>query len=510
MWHRLLVWILACSLATSTFAQSTAASWHATKGACQPHAKLVVYINGMMNPDPMQVALDTDDLREKLDRAGIYSDDVQFLYNPSNGNIDEDIVEAAKQKAGEQARNALELSAALQVIRLQIAGLSAVGAGAEAERLTQLIARMSTVAYDLLQDPEGVRLLDAFEREIQTTLNASNKVVLVAHSQGNFIANALHTRIVAASPDWIVKGLSVVNIATPSRYTPSGLYLTSSADVVMVDMPAAPPSNMTVMPGVSLALHSLGHGFVEIYLSESPNLLAFGTALQRTLSLISEALDQGKDEVPRCCNGSTAPPAPDPSNPNRTTLHYLLRASDSPGVAVTGSKPMNALVMGQLANEPWWTVNGTGISDADGIDIIWRMPESLEFKPRVYRTTDTPSWVMFNEPTERLGQVFRHLGDGSSVQVDVKTSRMVCIDYNYGSNGVMNLDRTDAASAVVWLEVTGSANWSLASRSRLDCSAAGPSVCNLALQPSYDNLDIGFGFGPLSAPVRVTPSTVRF
>jgi hypothetical protein len=505
MLKRMLTSILLGMFSLSVLAQS-----FPLKGACFPGSTIVVYVNGVNKPDEQQVAIDANMLHMELLRSNVYQGSVKYFYNPSESLWLDLVTEAIPQKAGDTLA---EFASAFLTFGMNLAGLKLPFDAAEAELLDRLNAAVMVKINGFLQTAEGVALLDQWSPTLQTTVDSSNKVVVVAHSQGNFIANAMHARVRDASPDWIAKGLSIVNIANPTAQAPSGLYLTSSSDLVMAGVPLRLPINLFVDPVYAMTIDGTGHGFVQTYLSDALQSISDGkSVLEKTLGLISAALKLGGD-IPRCCAGlPEVSPYRRPLTPPLSSLYYSLTASDS-GDAIFDKKEGIKFGFGggsAFASEPWEL--GALVLDPKGdLSVVIRVPDAFEFKPKAYLDQKANSWIQFPEPRDigRMGEVllqFNYLID--RYDVEMKSVAPVCMEYNH-NNVAGTFDRTDSPYALVWVEVAGSFLWQRTTRQRADCLSAGP-TCLMEYQPTFDNARVSFDFGPTVGPIRVDPKAVQF
>lgn len=500
MKKQLATFVVCLALSFATLAQPVR-HWFAQKGLCYPTSKVVLYVNGVHKPSEMEVMINALDLHEKLSRHNIYNGEVHALYNGSEALWKDLAFEAFPQKVTDAAGFAFDF----EVFALKFQGLLPI-AEPEGALMAQWRAHFNTLVTNHLASPEGVALLDQLERDVQRTLDASNKVAIVAHSQGNFIANSLHSRVVAANPEWVAKGLSIVNVASPSAYAPSNLYLTSIADLVMGLVPANMPANLFVNPLDSIAIDPTGHGFTEIYLSETLHPLTGNLSVMRlTLDMVASALIQG-EEIPRCCGGMESV-LTEGATQFQASIGYGLMASDNPTVLATGHRtPFVAVDTFAFQDRPYWGIAGNG----DQTQVHMNIFEQLEFRPRSYHVSNANSWIRFSEPRDtNTGEALFEASAPSYFQVDVAAVRPRCIEYNYPSDGTTNVyDRTDAPWASVWTEVTGHATWTMRSTERATCAMT--PGCQPQRLRTFDNGYADFDFGPVLAPVRIAPSTVEF
>ena len=99
---------------------------------------------------------------------------------------------------------------------------------------------------------------------------STQKVLLVAHSQGNFYANAFYDREAGAQGGIPRESLAVYGVATPSsRVAGGGLWLTSDTDQVIAGLVAKAPGEIRP-PNIHVSMadvgSSNGHSFSGIYL----------------------------------------------------------------------------------------------------------------------------------------------------------------------------------------------------------------------------------------------------
>ena len=130
--------------------------------------------------------------------------------------------------------------------------------------LTDVAIQKTFESVDM-QDPDFLKILNAASTQVKT-----QKVLLVAHSQGNFYANNFY-KAVTDSGDVSTKSIGVYGVATPASYVAgNGIYRTSATDTVI-------NRARYVLPGTFLPSNDSisykesddsghGHGFREIYL----------------------------------------------------------------------------------------------------------------------------------------------------------------------------------------------------------------------------------------------------
>jgi len=130
---------------------------------------------------------------------------------------------------------------------------------------------------DVYNDPYLIEHVNNYVRDLYN----GKKVVIVAHSQGNFYANNAYRRILNEYPEY-QHNIGVVGVATPANSVqgwnnynasyPYGLYYTTNAsDLVINLIRAFYPDTLPPNPGIeySNGYLSANHGFVDIYLDQN-------------------------------------------------------------------------------------------------------------------------------------------------------------------------------------------------------------------------------------------------
>jgi hypothetical protein len=118
----------------------------------------------------------------------------------------------------------------------------------------------ATEGYDMTE-----MLFDASEK-VQT-----QKLLLVAHSQGNFYANSFYDLVADKEGGVPLQSLRVYGVANPAgRVAGSGLWLTSDTDKVIAGIVGRLPTKKITPPNTHIELaesdDSLGHSFTDVYL----------------------------------------------------------------------------------------------------------------------------------------------------------------------------------------------------------------------------------------------------
>ncbi len=100
---------------------------------------------------------------------------------------------------------------------------------------------------------------------------ATQKLLLVAHSQGNFYANSFYDKVVGKDGGVPVESMGMYSIATPSDHVSgNGRYFTSGSDKVISGVVGSMPFYKIMSPNTFIELgpgdDQLGHSFSDVYL----------------------------------------------------------------------------------------------------------------------------------------------------------------------------------------------------------------------------------------------------
>src|SRR3989339_195062 len=143
--------------------------------------------------------------------------------------------------------------------------------------------------YDL------VEMLGDASQKIKT-----QKLLLVAHSQGNFYANSFYD-VVAGQPGGVpVEAISVYSVANPaSRVAGGGKWITSDTDKVIAGVVASVPFKKIMAPNTHIALQqndsAVGHGFSDVYLKYRSSEIVAG--IQSSLDNLSSDPERREDTL---------------------------------------------------------------------------------------------------------------------------------------------------------------------------------------------------------------------
>ncbi|MBI4087302.1 MAG: hypothetical protein HY434_00535, partial [Candidatus Liptonbacteria bacterium] len=126
--------------------------------------------------------------------------------------------------------------------------------------------------YQEVFDSETVKDYDLTEMLKDASENVrTQKLLLVAHSQGNFYANSFYDTVADKTGGVPRASIGVYSVATPSgRVAGEGKWLTSDTDKVIAGMVGRVLSRNIMAPNTHIALQpsddSLGHDFSSVYL----------------------------------------------------------------------------------------------------------------------------------------------------------------------------------------------------------------------------------------------------
>ncbi len=131
---------------------------------------------------------------------------------------------------------------------------------------------LATAAYQKYFEDETVSDYDLVEmlRSASDKVN-TRKLLLVAHSQGNFYANSFYDTVVGKTGGVPAESIGIYAVATPaSRVAGDGKWITSDTDKVIAGLVAKTPGRNIMRPNTSIKLASgddpLGHSFSDVYL----------------------------------------------------------------------------------------------------------------------------------------------------------------------------------------------------------------------------------------------------
>ena len=234
------------------------------------------------------------------DEAGIDDAEVALAYNPTDGLL-LDIVETLKQKAAEDDR--FSWFVANNILGYTLRGLAIPSP--IARKYAPLVATIQNAVNDALSKASGQQTafydstVGEHVSQYLADISAGNRVLVVAHSQGNLYANSALGLLSAAAPAQ-AQFFGISAVATPAETSQRG-YVTSDNDLVIGLLRTL---GSTVLPSnvhVPVALDDLtGHLFLNTYINASK------PARARVVSLLSQVAQAVPYPPPQSC------PVPDP------------------------------------------------------------------------------------------------------------------------------------------------------------------------------------------------------
>ena len=129
--------------------------------------------------------------------------------------------------------------------------------------------------YEAVEDYDLVEMLKDASAKVKT-----QKLLLVAHSQGNFYANSFYDTVAGKNDGVPKESIGVYAVATPaSRVAGEGKWFTSDTDKIIADLVALFPFKKIMAPNTSIVLaegdDSQGHNFSGVYLKHRGSQIVF-------------------------------------------------------------------------------------------------------------------------------------------------------------------------------------------------------------------------------------------
>ncbi len=128
----------------------------------------------------------------------------------------------------------------------------------------------------------------------------TQKLLLVAHSQGNFYANSFYDVVADKAGGVPSQSIGIYSVANPAgRVAGNGKWLTSDTDKVIAGVVARVPFKKIMPPNTHIVLQSgddfAGHGFSEVYLKYRANKIV--SDVQSSLGKLSSDPERREDTV---------------------------------------------------------------------------------------------------------------------------------------------------------------------------------------------------------------------
>src|SRR3989338_9521636 len=147
--------------------------------------------------------------------------------------------------------------------------------------------------YEAVNDYDLVEMLKDASEKVKT-----QKLLLVAHSQGNFYANSFYDSVAGKDGGVHQESIGVYAVATPAgRVAGEGKWLTSDTDKVIVDLVGLFPFKKIMTPNTSIVLTKgddfKGHNFSGVYLKYRGKEII--SDIRETLGRLAENNVQSKE-----------------------------------------------------------------------------------------------------------------------------------------------------------------------------------------------------------------------
>jgi hypothetical protein len=160
---------------------------------------------------------------------------------------------------------------------------------------------------EIVRDYDLVEMLKSASEKVKT-----QKVLLVAHSQGNFYANSFYDTVSGQPGNASANSIAVYSVATPaSRVAGGGKWLTSDTDKVISDFVGSIPFKKIMSPNTHIELKpgddERGHNFSDVYMKYQSEKIVSG---------IRDSLDKLKSD-------SQSEDLPCITPPKLTTAHII-------------------------------------------------------------------------------------------------------------------------------------------------------------------------------------------
>jgi hypothetical protein len=239
---------------------------------CRPGAT-VRYVNGIKALSRDEIADEASLLADEIAHFSVTCvANVSYLYNPSD-RIHRDLFESALQMVSELR---IALGEAILNVGFAMSGiptllLTAAQRDEIRDRVIAAMQEVSLSSYSFTIDGRNYTtagLVNEFRDRVIIDLTQGTKVVLVAHSQGNFFANATQLAVNGKAPLELQRGLAIVNVANVSSFAPSNLYISAHQDKVVTHVRwlSAMPTNHDAT-GACDVDPDWCHAFAKVYLS---------------------------------------------------------------------------------------------------------------------------------------------------------------------------------------------------------------------------------------------------
>lgn len=289
--------IVAIGILTSAFSQA------AMPAICLPETA-IFFVNGIQNTleeakesaEAVKNLLDISNNRSGIDKRAFT---VDLIYNPigyyrsvpsgsassTDGNFRQDIIELFLEKTAEE-----HFSADFQ--RLIYSHTNASSRAPDKAAAVRVVSYIDNFlpgsnyieANGLAVEADFSATKDVID-SLTSKLESNDRSIVVAHSQGNLIANLAWAKFVATSIKDVRRTVRVINVANTSRFSVNSLNLTHYGDNALYALKILPSASIPDwvrttplcvnsacdfrLAAPTMYYEGAGHGFVDTYLSDA-------------------------------------------------------------------------------------------------------------------------------------------------------------------------------------------------------------------------------------------------
>jgi len=217
-----------------------------SQAACAPDSGVVIYYGNGMFITPARARVQALQMDRKIRPALPVGTKVTFSYAYNNSEDDvAQLLEVASQAIDDKS--------------IKIPSWIKVPSSAPSQVQNAIKqARQTASADSYVRDPD----LASHVARYKADLSAGKRVIVLAHSQGNFYANRAHENLSSTA------GFGIVSVGTPASFTAGdGPYTTLTNDQIITPIPGRRTPNTTNGAAfVNATKNSDGHSFTSIYL----------------------------------------------------------------------------------------------------------------------------------------------------------------------------------------------------------------------------------------------------
>lgn len=212
-------------------------------GLCKPVPNKIIFVNGIMNSEEDATGSQYETLIALIAWGEVVGVDIDVVYNVSHWYV-LDLLEALGQAVEPVFKPNIRKISELTVPQTLEPGEPVA---AVTQQYTDKYGETDAITHELI---------DKTKRYI----SQGNSVTILAHSQGNFFANAAYLSVAdsLATTGQDPELIHVVNVASPTSQSPNGYQINYQGDpVALLSLSATFPYDATT---------GYGHSFVKVYL----------------------------------------------------------------------------------------------------------------------------------------------------------------------------------------------------------------------------------------------------